>query len=408
MIILILNAGSSSLKYQLYNMQNEEVIAKGLVERIGMDSSIITHKAKGHSEIRDVSEILDHVTAVKRVIDMLTHREFGIIKSMNEIDAVGHRVVHGGEVFKESVLVTQEVKLEIRQLFDLAPLHNPAHMMGIVAVESNLPNVPQVVVFDTAFHQTMPSKAYLYPIPTVLYRRHKIRRYGFHGTSHAYVSTHAAEYLNKPLEQMKMVTCHIGNGASCAAILDGKSVDTSMGMTPLEGLMMGTRSGDIDPAIVPYVMNKEELTLSEVNSMLNKHSGMLAISGTSSDMREITEAMQEGDKNAQLAFDMYVYRLKKYIGSYAAAMNGIDVLVFTAGIGENSAIVREAVCNGISFLGIEIDAEANQIRSSEPREISTANSKVKVLVVPTNEELLIARDTYRIVGKDKEAVTASE
>lgn len=408
MIILILNAGSSSLKYQLYNMQNEEVIAKGLVERIGMDSSIITHKAKGHSEIRDVSEILDHVTAVKRVIDMLTHREFGIIRSMNEIDAVGHRVVHGGEVFKESVLVTQEVKLEIRQLFDLAPLHNPAHMMGIVAVESNLPNVPQVVVFDTAFHQTMPSKAYLYPIPTVLYRRHKIRRYGFHGTSHAYVSTHAAEYLNKPLEQMKMVTCHIGNGASCAAILDGKSVDTSMGMTPLEGLMMGTRSGDIDPAIVPYVMNKEELTLSEVNSMLNKHSGMLAISGTSSDMREITEAMQEGDKNAQLAFDMYVYRLKKYIGSYAAAMNGIDVLVFTAGIGENSAIVREAVCNGISFLGIEIDAEANQIRSSEPREISTANSKVKVLVVPTNEELLIARDTYRIVGKDKEAVTASE
>lgn len=408
MIILILNAGSSSLKYQLYNMQNEEVIAKGLVERIGMDSSIITHKAKGHSEIRDVSEILDHVTAVKRVIDMLTHREFGIIKSMNAIDAVGHRVVHGGEVFKESVLVTQEVKLEIRQLFDLAPLHNPAHMMGIVAVESNLPDVPQVVVFDTAFHQTMPSKAYLYPIPTVLYRRHKIRRYGFHGTSHAYVSTHAADYLNKPLEQMKMVTCHIGNGASCAAIRDGKSVDTSMGMTPLEGLMMGTRSGDIDPAIVPYVMNKEELTLSEVNSMLNKHSGMLAISGTSSDMREITEAMQEGDKNAQLAFDMYVYRLKKYIGSYAAAMNGIDVLVFTAGIGENSAIVREAVCNGISFLGIEIDAMANQIRSSGPREISTANSKVKVLVVPTNEELLIARDTYRIVGKDKEAVSASE
>ncbi len=396
MIILVLNAGSSSLKYQLYNMHNETVMAKGLVERIGMDSSIVTHKAEGFAEVRDVSEILDHVTAVKRVIDMLTSSEFGVLKTMSEINAVGHRVVHGGEVFKESVLVTQEVKLEIRNLFDLAPLHNPAHMMGIVAVEANLPNVPQVVVFDTAFHQTMPKEAYLYPIPTVLYRRHKVRRYGFHGTSHYYVSDAAAAYLNKPLEDVKMITCHIGNGASCAAIMDGKSMDTSMGMTPLEGLMMGTRSGDIDPAIVPYVMNKEELTLSEVNSMLNKHSGMLAISGSSSDMREITEAMAEGDKNSQLAFDMYVYRLKKYIGSYIAAMNGLDVLIFTAGIGENSAIVREAVCKGISFFGIELDEEKNKERSGEIREISTANSKVKVLVVPTNEELLIARDTYRI------------
>ncbi|MFD2115917.1 acetate/propionate family kinase [Paenibacillus yanchengensis] len=401
MIVLILNAGSSSLKYQVYNMTNESVLAKGLVERIGMDSSIVTHKSTGFEEVREVSEILDHVTAVRRVIDMLTNREYGVLKNINEIQAVGHRVVHGGEVFKESVLVTDAVKLEIRKLFDLAPLHNPAHMMGIVAVDSNLPNVPQVVVFDTAFHQTMDNVAYLYPIPTVLYRRHKVRRYGFHGTSHAYVSVHAAEHLQKPLEDLKMITCHIGNGASCTAIVGGKSVDTSMGMTPLEGLMMGTRSGDIDPAIVPYVMNKEELTMNEVNSMLNKHSGMLAISGNSSDMREITEAMQEGDKNAQLAFDMYVYRLVKYIGSYAAAMNGLDVLVFTAGVGENSAVVRKAVCEAITFFGIELDEQANAVRSGDIREISTANSKVKVLVVPTNEELLIARDTFRIVNELK-------
>lgn len=397
MKVLVINAGSSSLKYQLYDMKDESVLASGRVERIGMDSSIVTHEPAGKPEVRDVSEILEHVTAVKRVIDMLTHKEHGVIGSMNEIDAVGHRIVHGGEVFKSSVLVTQDVKLEIRRLFDLAPLHNPAHMMGITAVESNLPHVPQAVVFDTAFHQTMPNTSYLYPIPKVLYRRHKIRRYGFHGTSHSYVSGQAAAYLGKPLKTLKMVSCHIGNGASCAAILDGESFDTSMGMTPLEGLMMGTRSGDIDPAIVPFVMNKEELTLNEVNSMLNKHSGMIAISGISSDMREITEAMDDGDKNAKLAFDMYVYRLKKYIGAYAAAMNGIDTLVFTAGVGENSAAVRKAVCDGITFLGIELDDERNAIRSKETREISKDSSRVKVLVVPTNEELLIARDTYELV-----------
>ncbi|MFD0586949.1 acetate kinase [Paenibacillus sp. GCM10027627] len=398
MKVLVINAGSSSLKYQLYDMRNESVLASGRVERIGMDSSIVTHEPAGKPEVSNVSEILEHVTAVKRVIDMLTHKEHGVLESMSEIDAVGHRIVHGGEVFKGSVLVTQEVKQEIRRLFDLAPLHNPAHMMGISAVEANMPGVPQVVVFDTAFHQTMPNTSYLYPIPTVLYRRHKIRRYGFHGTSHAYVSDKAARYLGKPLESLKMVTCHIGNGASCAAILDGKSFDTSMGMTPLEGLMMGTRSGDIDPAIVPFVMNKEELTLGEVNSMLNKHSGMLAISGISSDMREVTEAMNDGDKNAKLAFDMYTYRLRKYVGAYAAGMNGIDVIVFTAGVGENAPIVRQAVCEGLSFLGIEIDNELNAQRSKEAREISTPASRVKVLVVPTNEELLIARDTYSIVN----------
>ncbi|MCM3627502.1 acetate kinase [Paenibacillus glycanilyticus] len=400
MKVLVINAGSSSLKYQLYNMENETVLASGRVERIGMDSSIVTHEPPGKPDVTEVSEILDHITAVKKVIDMLTHPEHGVVSSMEEIDAVGHRIVHGGEVFKNSALVTADVKQEIRKLFELAPLHNPAHMMGINAVEANMPNVPQVVVFDTAFHQSMPNTSYLYPIPRVLYRRHKVRRYGFHGTSHQYVSQQAADFLGKPLDSLKMISCHIGNGASATAILDGKSFDTSMGMTPLEGLMMGTRSGDLDPAIVPFVMNKEDLTLSEVNSMLNKHSGMLAISGISSDMREIVEAMGEGDANAKLAFDMYTYRVRKYIGAYAAAMNGVDVILFTAGVGENSNVLRKAVCEGITFLGVELDEERNNVRSKEVREISTDASRVKVLVVPTNEELLIARDTYAIVKGD--------
>jgi acetate kinase len=399
MIVLVMNAGSSSLKYQLYEMVNESVLAQGRVERIGMDSSIVTHESEGKPEVREVREILDHNAAVKRVIELLIHKEHGVLKSIDEIQAVGHRVVHGGESFKASTLVTGEVKLEIRRLFDLAPLHNPPAMMGIVAVEANLPDVPQAVVFDTAFHQSMPQETFLYPIPMVLYRRHKIRRYGFHGTSHDYVSRQAAMKTGKPLESLKMVTCHIGNGASCTAILNGKSYDTSMGLTPLEGLMMGTRSGDLDPAIVPFTMNKEELTLNEVSSMLNKHSGLLAISGISSDMREITQAMNEGDKQAKLAFDMYTYRLRKYIGAYAAAMNGIDTLVFTAGVGENSPEVRKAVCDGLTFLGIELDEERNKERSKEVRFISTDASRVAVLVVPTNEELLIARDTYQLVKK---------
>ncbi|CAM4216896.1 acetate/propionate family kinase [Paenibacillus tarimensis] len=397
MRVLVINAGSSSLKYQLFDMTNESVLASGRVERIGMDSSIVTHEPTDKPEVKDVSEILDHVTAVKRVIDLLVHPEHGVIRSMDEIDAVGHRVVHGGETFKESVLVDQDVKLEIRNLFDLAPLHNPAHMMGINAVDTNLPEIPQAVVFDTAFHQSMPPEAYLYPIPMVLYRRHKIRRYGFHGTSHNYVSQQAAELLGKPLEELKMVTCHIGNGASCTAIMGGKSVDTSMGLTPLEGLMMGTRSGDLDPAIVPFTMNKEDLTLSEVNSMLNKHSGLMAISGISSDMREIVESMEEGDRNAKLAFDMYTYRVRKYIGSYVAAMDGLDVLVFTAGVGENSVQLREAVCSGLSYFGVKLDPELNKQRSKQARIISAPDSRTKVMVVPTNEELIIARDTYRLV-----------
>jgi len=399
MKILVINAGSSSLKYQLYDMTDESVLASGRVERIGMDSSIVTHEATGKPEMRSVSEILEHTIAVRRVLDILVDPVNGVIGSIGDIDAVGHRVVHGGEAFKQSVLVTQEVKLEIRRLFDLAPLHNPAHLMGIAAVETNLPEVPQVVVFDTAFHQTMPRESYLYAIPMVLYRRHKVRRYGFHGTSHAYVSAQAATYLQSPLESLKMVSCHIGNGASCTAIKDGQSFDTSMGMTPLEGLMMGTRSGDLDPAVVPFVMNKEDLSVSEVNSMLNKHSGLQAISGLSSDMREVTEAMSDGDKNAKLAFDMYAYRIRKYIGAYAAAMNGIDTLVFTAGVGENSSVLRQAVCDGLTFLGIELDDKRNNERRKDVRTISTDSSRVKVLVVPTNEELLIARDTFEIVQR---------
>ena len=401
MKILVINAGSSSIKYQLYNMKDESVLASGRVERIGTESAIVTHEAAGRPGVREVSEILDHVTAIRRVLDLLLHREHGVVSSIAEIEAVGHRVVHGGETFKESMLVDDEVKRGIRDLFDLAPLHNPAAMMGINAVEQNMPNMPQAVVFDTAFHQTMPRHAYLYPIPMALYRRHKIRRYGFHGTSHFYVSERAAEMIGRPIEELKMVTCHIGNGSSCAAILGGKSVDTSMGLTPLEGLMMGTRSGDIDPAVVPFVMSKEELTLSEVNSMLNKHSGMLAISGFSGDMREIVEAMEDGDKNAKLAFDMFCYRLRKYVGAYAAAMNGLDALVFTAGIGENSPHVRKAVCDGLTFLGLELDEAANRTPSKEARFISTPESRVSVLVVPTNEELIIARDTYRLVTERK-------
>ncbi|OPA81485.1 acetate kinase [Paenibacillus selenitireducens] len=397
MKILVINAGSSSLKYQLYDMTDESVLAKGLVERIGMDSSIVTHEPTDGQEVSEVSEILEHTTAIRKVLEMLVHPQHGVIKSTDEIQAVGHRVVHGGESFSKSSVVTPEAKSEIRRLFDLAPLHNPAHMSGIVAVEKNMPNVPQTVVFDTAFHQTMPEKAYLYAIPRVLYKKHKVRRYGFHGTSHNYVSAKAAEYLNRDIKDMKIITCHIGNGGSVTAILNGESVDTSMGMTPLEGLMMGTRSGDLDPAIVPFVMNKEDLTVNEVNSMLNKHSGLQAISGVSSDMREIIDGMLAGEPNSTLAFDMYEYRIRKYIGAYAAAMNGVDTLIFTAGVGENAVVLRERVLEQLTFLGIELDKEANKVRSKQPRLISTPNSKVQVLVVPTNEELIIARDTYRLV-----------
>jgi len=397
MNILVINSGSSSLKYELYDMKDESVLASGHVERIGMETSIVSQEARGKPDAREVSEILDHTAAVRKVLELLTHDEFGVLTAISDIEAVGHRVVHGGESFSESVLVNADVKKKIRDLFDLAPLHNPAHMAGILAVEANMPDVPQAVVFDTAFHQTMPPTSYMYAIPQVLYRKHKIRRYGFHGTSVDFVSRGAAELLGRPLEELKLIVCHIGNGASCTAVLHGKSHDTSMGLTPLEGLMMGTRSGDLDPAVVPYTINKEDLTLSEVNSMLNKHSGLLAVSGLSSDMREIIQAMQDGDEKAKLAFDMYTYRIRKYIGAYAAAMNGLDAVVFTAGVGENSDIVRASVCEGLTFLGIRLDEARNAVRSQEARAITTDDSKVAVLVVPTNEELLIARDTFQLV-----------
>jgi len=399
MIVLVVNAGSSSLKYLLYDMKDESVLAAGRVERIGMETAILSHAPAGKPEVREVSEIFDHTAAVRKMLAALVHKEHGVLPSIGAIEAVGHRVVHGGESFRASTLVTPEVKEEIRRLFDLAPLHNPAHLAGILAVEANLPGVPQVVVFDTAFHQTMDRHAYLYPIPMVLYRRHKIRKYGFHGTSHMFVSRAAAELLGRPVEELKLITCHIGNGASVAAVQGGRSVDTSMGMTPLEGLMMGTRSGDLDPAVVPFVMAKEDLTVGEVSSMLNKHSGLLAVSGLSSDMREIQEAMAEGHEGARLAFEMFEYRLRKYIGAYAAAMNGVDAIVFTAGIGENSWQLRERVLTHLTYLGVELDPEANRSPERGPRRITPPASGVPALVVPTNEELVIARDTYAIVSR---------
>ncbi len=396
MKIFIVNCGSSSLKYQLFNMKDESVIASGKVERIGMNDAILTHEPTGKTEAKVVTEILDHTTAIQKVFEYLVDEKYGVLKNINEIDAVGHRVVHGGEVFSDSVKVDEQVKAAIRGVFDLAPLHNPANLQGIEAVEYVLPEVPNVAVFDTAFHQTMPQKAFMYPVPKILYKRHKIRRYGFHGTSHKYVSAKAAEFLKTPLEELKIVSCHIGNGASITAIDKGQSVDTSMGMTPLEGLMMGTRSGDMDPAIIPFVMGKEDLTLNEVNSMLNKHSGLIGVSGFSSDMRDIEENM-ETDKRAKLAFDMYEYRIRKYIGAYVAVMNGVDVIIFTAGVGENSDVLRKHLIQNFSFFGVELDEQLNKVRTNKIRRISSKNSKIEVLIVPTNEELMIARDTLRIV-----------
>jgi acetate kinase len=393
--VLVINAGSSSVKYQLFDMMNETVLAKGKVERIGMETAMLTHEPTGKLEIREVSEILDHTTAIRKVLRILIDPKEGVLASLEDVHAVGHRVVHGGETFSGSVLIDEGVKQEIKRLFDLAPLHNPGALTGILAVEANLPHITQIAAFDTAFHQTMPPVSFRYPIPNVFYKKHRVRRYGFHGTSHQYVSGRVADLSGRPLDQMKMISCHIGNGASVTAIMGGKSFDTSMGMTPLEGLMMGTRSGDIDPAIVPFAMDKEDLSLNEVNSMLNKHSGLFAVSGGMGDMREIMEAAQEGDRNAKLAFDMYEYRLRKYIGAYAAAMNGFDALVFTAGVGENSSLLRKTVCDQLSFLGIKLDDEANERKSGHDRIISSADSRIEVWVIPTNEELMIARDTFR-------------
>ncbi|AOY77356.1 acetate kinase [Clostridium formicaceticum] len=397
MKVLVMNCGSSSLKYQLINMENEELLAKGIAERIGIDGSFVKHETTGKEKVVIEEPLNDHKAAIKIVVDALTNSEYGAIQSMEEISAVGHRVVHGGDKFSSSVVIDDEVKTAIEECAELAPLHNPPNLMGINACKEILPQAPMVAVFDTAFHQTMPAASYMYALPYELYEKYKVRRYGFHGTSHKYVSDKAAEMLGKPLKDLKIVTCHLGNGASIAAVNHGQSVDTSMGFTPLEGLAMGTRCGDIDPAIIDYWMNKENLTIAEATNAMNKKSGVLGVSGISSDFRDIEEAAEKGNERAQLALDLYYQRVKKYIGAYAAEMGGLDAVVFTAGLGENSFIARKEICKGLEFLGIKIDDEKNNVRGKETV-VSTDDAAVKVLLIPTNEELMIARDTKTLVG----------
>jgi acetate kinase len=398
MKVLVINCGSSSLKYQLINMENEHVLAMGICERIGIEGSFLKHQPGDAAKITIETPMPTHMEAIQSVINALIDPNHGVIKNMNEINAVGHRVVHAGEKYATSVVLSKEVIDALTECIELAPLHNPPNIIGIEACEKIMPGVPMVGVFDTAFHQTMPKQAYIYALPYELYEKYKIRRYGFHGTSHKYVSEKTAEFLGKPLSELKLITCHLGNGASVAAVNHGKSVDTSMGFTPLEGLVMGTRAGDMDPAIVTFLQDKEKLSSDEVNSLLNKKSGVLGISKLSSDFRDIEDAAKNGNENAKLALDVYNYRVKKYIGSYMAAMNGADAIIFTAGLGENSDLVREAICKDMDFLGIKIDTEKNKVRG-KLTDISAEGSKVKVLIVPTNEELMIARDTKKLIGK---------
>ena len=395
MNILVINCGSSSLKFQLINAESEEVLAKGLCERIGIDGRLTYQPAGGEKEISEKA-MPTHTEAIQFVIDALTNEKTGVVKSLSEIGAVGHRIVHGGEKFASSVVITEEVKKAVEECNDLAPLHNPANLIGVEACEKLMPGTPMVAVFDTAFHQTMPEKAYMYGLPYEYYEKYKVRRYGFHGTSHSFVSKRTAEIIGKPYEDCKIIVCHLGNGASLSAVMNGKSVDTSMGLTPLEGLVMGTRSGDIDPAIIEFVAKKEGKTLDEMMTVLNKKSGLLGISCVSSDGRDLEDAAAKGDEKAQAALDIFAYRVVKYIGAYAAAMNGVDAIVFTAGIGENDISCRSKVCKNLTYLGAEIDEELNKCRGVE-RIISTPESKVKLLVVPTNEELAIARETLALV-----------
>lgn len=399
MNILVINCGSSSLKYQLIDSDSEQVLAKGLCERIGIDGSAITHQKAGGERQTTLASMADHTQAVKLVIEKLTDASVGALKSLDEIDAVGHRIVHGGEKFAGSVLLTQEVMKAIEECNDLAPLHNPANLIGIHSCREIMPEVPMVGVFDTAFHQTMPKKAYLYGLPYEYYEKYKVRRYGFHGTSHDFVSERAAQILGKKREDLKIIVCHLGNGASVSAVMNGKSVDTSMGLTPLEGLIMGTRSGDMDPAIISFLMEKEGISAQEMIAICNKKSGVLGLSdGLSSDFRDLAEAAEKGNQQAQTALETYAYRVGKYIGAYAAAMNGVDVIAFTAGAGENNAKVRELIGQYIGFLGTNIDPEKNKLRGEEVI-LSDEGSRVVTMVVPTNEELAIARETCRLVQK---------
>ena len=396
MNILVINCGSSSLKYQLINSDSEAVLAKGLCERIGGEGSCIKHTPAGGEKVTKEIPMPDHTNAIKAVIDALTDANHGVVKSLDEIDAVGHRIVHGGEKFAKSVIINDEVMAAIAECNDLAPLHNPANLIGINACKAIMPGVPMVAVFDTAFHQTMPEKAYMYGLPYEYYEKYKVRRYGFHGTSHDFVSARAAEILGKKRDDLKIVVCHLGNGASISAVDHGKCVDTSMGLTPLEGLIMGTRSGDMDPAIIEFIAKKENLSISEINTILNKKSGVEGMSKVSSDFRDLSAAMDEGNALAKMALETYTYRVAKYIGSYVAAMNGVDLIAFTAGIGENDARVRQMVGDYFGYLGVGVDPAKNNVHGDEAI-ISRDGDKVTVMVVPTNEELAIARQTVALI-----------
>lgn len=397
MNILVLNCGSSSVKYKLIDVDKKETLAEGGVEKIGLHDSFLKFKlADGGKKVIEES-IPDHKKAINDILNLLTDSKYGCIKSLKEIDAVGHRVVHGGEKFNKSVRIDDEVIAKIKECYDVAPLHNPANMTGIDAVSEILPDVPQVAVFDTAFHQTMPKEAYMYALPYELYEKYAIRRYGFHGTSHRYVSKRVCEFLGVPYEKQRIITCHIGNGGSITAIKDGKSIDTSMGLTPVEGLMMGTRVGDVDPGALTFIMDKECLDTKALSTLINKKSGVSGVSGISSDMRDIDAAIAEGNERAKLALDMYIYRIVKYIGAYAAVLNGVDVIVFTGGVGENQQPLRQAVCNHLTYLGVKIDEQINAGSRGEEKVISASDSKVKIVVIPTDEELMIAQDTEDIV-----------
>ena len=397
MKILVLNCGSSSIKYALYDMDSKTVMTSGGAERVGLDGAFVKVKLANGEKKQVMHDIPEHTEGVKFIFSLLTDPEIGVIKDLKEIDAVGHRMVHGGEKFNKSVLLTEEVLKVFEECTDLAPLHNPANLKGVRAVQELMPGLPQVGVFDTAFHQTMPKEAYMYAVPYELYEKYGVRRYGFHGTSHRYVSQRVCEFLGVKPEGKKIITCHIGNGASIAAVKDGKCIDTSMGLTPLEGLMMGTRSGDIDGGAITFIQKKLGLDADGMSNLLNKKSGMLGITGISSDMREIDAACEEGNERAKLAIEMYNYRIRKYIGAYAAAMDGCDIIVFTAGVGENQTSMREKVCEGLSFMGVKIDAEKNSGIHGEEAVISTPDSKVTVVVIPTDEELMIATDTMALL-----------
>ena len=403
MKVLVLNCGSSSVKYQLFNMDDRAVLAKGQVDRIGMKGAVLTQTRHDGHKVKMAGEIIDHQTAIEYILAILISANHGVLKDRDEIDAVGHRVVHGGEKFNDSVLITREVVEQLQEFIDLAPLHNPHNIKGINACHQLLKDVPMVAVFDTAFHSTMPDYAYLYGLPYVLYKRYAIRRYGFHGTSHYYVSRRARDIIGADIRDLKMITCHLGNGCSMSAIDGGKSIDTSMGFTPVEGLLMGTRSGDVDPALVLHLIGKEELTLGDMNTLLNKHSGLQGLSGVSSDMREIIEAVNQGNERARIALDIFTYRLKKYIGSYAAALGGLDALIFTGGIGENSPLIRKEALDGLNFMGLTLDEEKNNATVGTENDISGKDSKVKVMVIPTNEEMVIAIDTEKIVSEETAA-----